>query len=92
MKNGANKKAQLKQRLEEKEMKKVFILEDLDCANCAAKMEKDVAKLDGVHSASVALMSQKMVLDIDESLAPTIFDTVKKIVNKYEPDVVVKEK
>lgn len=73
-------------------MKKVFILEDLDCANCAAKMEKDVAKLDGVHSASVALMSQKMVLDIEESLAPTIFETVKKIVNKYEPDVVVKEK
>lgn len=73
-------------------MKKVFILEDLDCANCAAKMEKDVAKLAGVNKASVALMSQKMVLDIEESIADTIFDTVTKIVHKYEPDVTVVEK
>ena len=37
-------------------MKKIYKMQNLDCANCAAKMEKDVAKLAGVNKASVALM------------------------------------
>ena len=41
-------------------MKKTFKLIDLDCANCAAKMEAAIKKLDGVNDASVSFLSQKM--------------------------------
>ena len=47
-------------------MKKTFVLEDLDCANCAAKMEAAIKKLDGVHDATVSFMTQKMNVEFDE--------------------------
>ena len=43
-------------------MKKVFKLEDLDCANCAAKMENAISKIEGVESANVSFMTQKMTI------------------------------
>lgn len=54
-------------------MKKIFKLEDLDCANCAAKMETAIAKVDGVESVSVNFFTQKLTLetadgDFDEVL------------------------
>lgn len=72
-------------------MKKGFKLEDLDCANCAAKIEKDTSKIDGVESAALNLLSQKMVIECDESKVAEIVKTIKKIVKKYEPDVEVSE-
>ena len=47
-------------------MKKHFKLIDLDCANCAAKMEAAIKKLDGVHDATVSFMTQKMNVEFDE--------------------------
>ena len=47
-------------------MKKNFKLEGLDCANCAAKIEKNVKKLDGVKDATVSFFAQKLVLEADE--------------------------
>ena len=44
-------------------MKKTFKLVDLDCANCAAKMEAAVQKIDGVTAASVSFMAQKMTIE-----------------------------
>ncbi|MDY4818354.1 MAG: cation transporter, partial [Lachnospiraceae bacterium] len=44
-------------------MRKTFKLEDLDCANCAAKMEEAIKKLPGVKRVSVNFMTQKMILD-----------------------------
>ena len=41
-------------------MKKKFKLQDLDCANCAAKMEEAIKKIDGVNDASVSFMMQKI--------------------------------
>lgn len=70
-------------------MRKVFILEDLDCANCAAKIETEVGNLEGVNKCSVSLMAQKMVLDIADTIESTIEQDVKKIVKKFEPDVEV---
>ena len=49
-------------------MKKKFKLTDLDCANCAAKMEDAIKKLDGVNDASVSFMMQKMTIDADDAL------------------------
>ena len=48
-------------------MKKVYKLEDLDCANCAAKMECAIQKIDGVNSASVSFMAQRMTIDADDA-------------------------
>ena len=73
-------------------MKKVFILEDLCCANCAQKIEDAVAKLDGVQSCSVAFLTQKMKLEIDETKEKEITESIKKIVKKIEPDTVLIEK
>ena len=51
-------------------MKKHFKLIDLDCANCAAKMEAAIKKLDGVHDATVSFMTQKMNVEFAEGADP----------------------
>lgn len=73
-------------------MVKTYLLEDLDCAHCAGKIEADVAKLEGVAKSTVTLLTQKLVVDIDEAKAGELTAQVKKIVKKYEPDVTVIEK
>ncbi len=67
-------------------MKKVFRLKDLDCANCAAKMERSINKIDGVESASVSFMSQKLTIEADESRFDSIMDEVVKVCRRVEPD------
>ena len=67
-------------------MKKVFKLEDLDCANCAAKMERAIAKIDGVNSVVVSFMSQKMTIDADDARFDDIMKEVVKACKKVEPD------
>ena len=67
-------------------MKKVFKLEDLDCANCAAKMEDAIKKLPGVHDASVSFMMQKMTIDADEGRFDEIMKQVVSVCAKVEPD------
>ena len=47
-------------------MKKKFKLEDLDCANCAAKMEEAIKKIPGVNDANVSFMTQKMTIDAED--------------------------
>lgn len=70
-------------------MKKVFRLEDLDCANCAAKMECAIQKLDGVNDASVSFMSQRLSIDADDDKFEEIMDNVQKVCRKIEPDCVI---
>ncbi len=67
-------------------MKKVFKLEDLDCANCAAKMERAIAKIDGVSSANVSFMSQRLTIEADEMKFDDIMKEVVKTCKKVEPD------
>ena len=67
-------------------MKKVYRLEDLDCANCAAKMERHVAKLDGVNSVSISSTTLRMAIDSDESRFDEIMDEVVKVCKRVEPD------
>lgn len=67
-------------------MKKVFKLEDLDCANCAAKMERAIAKIDGVDSANVSFLSQKMTIEADDARFDDIIKEVVKTCKKIEPD------
>ncbi len=67
-------------------MKKVYRLEDLDCANCAAKMERAVAKIDGVDSVAISFMGQRLSIDADEARFDDIIKEVVKVCRKVEPD------
>ncbi len=67
-------------------MKKIYKLEDLDCANCAAKMERAVQKIDGVNSACVSFMTQRMTIDADDNRFDEIMNEVVKVCRKVEPD------
>ena len=71
-------------------MKKVIRLQDLDCANCAAKMERDIEKIKGVNSVSVDFMTQKIVLDCDDNAVDEIIAEMKKVCHKIEPDCIIK--
>ena len=69
-----------------KKMKKKFKLEDLDCANCAAKMEEAIKKIDGVNDASVSFLAQKMTIDAEDGQFDEIMKKVVKVCEKVEPD------
>lgn len=70
-------------------MKKKFKLTDLDCANCAAKMEEAIKKLDGVNDASVSFMMQKMTIDADDARFDEIMKEVVEVCKKVEPDCII---
>ena len=67
-------------------MKKTFKLIDLDCANCAAKMETAIKKIDGVADASVSFMAQKMTVEADDARFDDIVKQIVKTCTKVEPD------
>ena len=67
-------------------MKKTFKLIDLDCANCAAKMENGIKKIDGVADASVSFLTQKMTVEADDARFDEIMKQVVKVCRKVEPD------
>ena len=71
-------------------MKKSFKLKGLDCANCAAKIEEHVKKLEGVENASVSFISQKMIIETNSD-DEELFKKIKKVVKKEEPDVKIEE-
>ena len=70
-------------------MKKHFKLRDLDCANCAAKMEEAIKKLPGVNDAAVSFMTQKLTLDADDARFDEILREAVKICKKVEPDCTI---
>ena len=67
-------------------MKKVFMLEELDCAHCASKIEDSIKKLDGVTNVSVNFLAQKMTLEADDARFDGILKEAQKICRKIEPD------
>lgn len=71
-------------------MKKVINLEDLDCANCAAKMECAVKKVEGVTNANVNFMMQRMTVEIDHDDPQAVLAEIKKVCKKVEPDCTLK--
>lgn len=70
-------------------MRKVFKLDNLDCANCAAKMEDAIKKIDGVQNASMRFMTQKLVIEADENKMEEILDQAAAICKKIEPDMTI---
>ena len=71
-------------------MKKTFKLVDLDCANCAAKMEEAIKKLPGVTDASVNFLSQKLVLEAPDDSFDDIVKQMVKTCKDIEPDCTIK--
>jgi len=70
-------------------MKKVYILEDLDCAHCAALIEEEVGKLEGVSKSTMAFLTQKLTIEVSEDKAVEVEKAIIDIVKKREPDVTV---
>lgn len=72
-------------------MKKSFLLEDLECAHCAAKMEDAIKKINGVKGCTLSYIAQKLVIEADENDFKGIIKEAKKIIKKIEPDCVLIE-
>ena len=70
-------------------VKKRFNLTDLDCANCAAKMEAAIRKIDGVNDCTVSFLTQKLTLDADDARFDAILQQVVKVCKKVEPDCMI---
>ena len=67
-------------------MKKVFATEEIDCANCAAKIEAAIQKIDGVTFANVNFFAQKLTIEADDARFDAIMKQVLKAARKVEPD------
>lgn len=67
-------------------MRKTFKLDELDCANCGAKMEAAIKKIDGVVDAKVTFMTQKLLVEADDARFDEIMDEAQNICRKIEPD------
>ena len=72
-------------------MKKKYILEDLDCANCAVKIEEAIKKVEGVKECSVSFITEKMVVELDDNNEKKIEKKIKKVIKKIELDKNLKE-
>ena len=71
-------------------MTKIFKLENLDCANCASKLERSIKAIDGVNDCTVSFMTQKMMLNADDARFAEILELAKKAIAKVDPDCKVK--
>ena len=70
-------------------MKKRFMIEELCCANCAAKMEAEIRKLHGVQSANINFLTQKLTLEAEEEHFEALLEQADRIIRKIEPDCVL---
>ena len=71
-------------------MKRRYTLENLGCANCAAKMDEKIKELDGVNSVTVNFITTKMVLDVEDDKFDSVLAQAKDIIKSIEPYVEVK--
>lgn len=72
-------------------MKSKFKIRGLDCANCAAELERAINKIEGINSASISFMTEKLEIEYDESRKNEVLEKVKKVIKKEEPDVKLEE-
>ncbi len=70
-------------------MIKTYALENLDCANCAAKMETAIRKIPGVNDATVSFFTQKLTVDAEEERFEEIMKQIVKVCKRVEPDCVI---
>lgn len=66
-------------------MKKTYQLENLDCANCAAKMETAINQIEGVDKAVVSFMTQKLTVETSGDIEKIMAEVIK-VISRVEPD------
>ena len=66
-------------------MKRALRIENLDCASCGAKIEAEIAKLDGVNSATISFMTQRLTLDAANDKFDGIVEQARAICDRIEP-------
>ncbi len=67
-------------------MKKRYKVNDVDCANCAAKMEELIKKIPGVEDASLSFMAQKLTIEADEDKMDMILKEAEKIMKSIDKE------
>ena len=72
-------------------MKNKFKIKGLDCANCAAELERKIKNIDEVNDASISFMSERLVIECEESIKEDVIEKVKKVIKKEEPDVTIEK-
>ena len=72
-------------------MKVKFKIKGIDCANCAAELERAIQKIDGVTEASLSFMTEKLVMEIEDDRKDEVLKNLKKVVKKEEPDCTIEE-
>ena len=70
-------------------MKKRYRLRDLDCANCAAKMEDAINHIEGVKGATVSFMTQKLTIEADDAVFDKVMKDVVAACKRIEPDCTI---
>jgi len=70
-------------------MKKTFKMQELDCANCAAKMENAIKKIKGVQNAQISFMTQKLTLEAPDEMFDNILEEAINVCKKVEPDCMI---
>lgn len=72
-------------------MKSKFKIKGLDCANCAAELERKIEKIDGIETVNISFLTERMEIEYDETRKEELIQKVKKIIKREEPDVTIKE-
>ena len=72
-------------------MKVKFKIKGIDCANCAAELERAIQKIDGVTEASLSFMTEKLIMEIEDDRKDEVLKNLKKVVKKEEPDCTIEE-
>ena len=68
-----------------------FKIKGLDCANCAAELERSIQKIEGISNASISFMTERMEIEFEEAKKEEIMKKMKKVIKKEEPDVEIEE-
>ena len=72
-------------------MKVKFKIKGMDCANCAAELERAIQKIDGIDSASLSFMTERLVIELDDERKEEVLERLNKVVKKEEPDATILE-
>ena len=73
-------------------MKYKFKIKGLDCANCAAELEREIKKINGIDDASISFMAEKLIIECEEAVKENVLEEMKKVIKREEPDVTIEEK
>lgn len=67
-------------------MRKVIRIEGLDCANCAARLERQLARIGGIDDISVNFMAQRITVNADENKMEKVLKDIKDVVGIVKPE------